>query len=145
MVDRLIVFGYLVVLVAIGLRGGQTVRNASDFSAADKRYGTFVIFASLSASFIGGGYSSGNAAAAFEQGIGTALAGWLLAFSGYVGGAEVQSASTLTMLHIMYLWIPMCINLVITLILSRMNVEHAVETERAAHHAAAAAGCTGTR
>ena len=77
-------------------------------------------------------------------GIGTALAGWLLAFSGYVGGAAVQSASTLTMLHIMYLWIPMCINLVITLILSRMNVEHAVEEERAALHAAMA-GYTGNR
>ena len=90
-------------------------------------------------------YSCTSLGTKLGGGIGTALAGWLLAFSGYVGGAEVQSASTLTMLHIMYLWIPMCINLVITLILSRMNVEHAVETERAAHHAAAAAGCTGTR
>jgi hypothetical protein len=48
------------------------------------------------------------------------------------------------MLHIMYLWIPMCINLIITLILSRMNVEHAVEEERAALHAAMA-GYTGNR
>lgn len=38
------------------------------------RYGTLVLFASLSASFIGGGYSSGNAARAFENGIGTTLA-----------------------------------------------------------------------
>ncbi len=74
MLDRLIVLTYLVVLVLIGLRGGQHIRNAADFSAANQQYGTFVIFASLSASFIGGGYSSGNAAAAFENGIGTALA-----------------------------------------------------------------------
>lgn len=71
--DAAIVAGYLILLVVIGLRGGNTVKNAADFTAAGKRYGPFVIFASLSASFIGGGYSSGNAAAAYEQGIGTAL------------------------------------------------------------------------
>ncbi len=71
--DIAIVAAYLLVLVAIGLRGGRQVHSVRDFTAADNRYGTFVIFATLSASFIGGGYSSGNAAAAFESGIGTAL------------------------------------------------------------------------
>ena len=64
-------------------------------------------------------------------GIGTALAGWLLAFSGYVGKAAEQSASTLNMLHIMYLWMPMIFNLLITLILTRLNVEQANEELRA--------------
>lgn len=73
MPDRLLVVGYLIVLVAIGLKGGNKVKNAADFTAGGKQYGTFVIFATLSASFIGGGYSSGNAAAAYEYGIGTAL------------------------------------------------------------------------
>lgn len=73
MVDVAIVVGYLVLLVAIGLRGGSKVKNAADFTATGKQYGTFVIFATLSASFVGGGYSSGNAAAAYEHGIGTAL------------------------------------------------------------------------
>ena len=59
-------------------------------------------------------------------GIGTALAGWLLALSGYVGGAAQQSASCMNMLHIMYLWMPMIFNLLITLILTRLNVEKAV-------------------
>jgi hypothetical protein len=40
------------------------------------------------------------------------------------------------MLHVMYLWIPMGINLVITIVLSRLNVEQAVEERRAANHAA---------
>lgn len=71
--DTAVVIAYLAVLVAVGLRGGGKVKNAADFTAADKRYGTFVIFAALSASFVGGGYSSGNAAAAYEHGIGTAL------------------------------------------------------------------------
>ncbi len=73
MIDRVIVILYLIVLVAIGLRGGSKIKNANDFTATGKRCGSFVIFATLSASFIGGGYSSGNAAAAYENGIGTAL------------------------------------------------------------------------
>ena len=73
MLDIAIVGLYLILLVGIGLRGGRDVKNAADFTASDKQYGMFVIFATLSASFIGGGYSSGNAAAAFEHGIGTAL------------------------------------------------------------------------
>ena len=36
-------------------------------------FGTAVLFASLAASYIGGGYSAGNAAAAFSGGIGTTL------------------------------------------------------------------------
>ncbi len=73
MIDQLVVFGYLTVLVAVGLHGGRQVKNASDFLASDKQCGTWMMFATLSASFVGGGYSSGNAAAAYEAGIGTAL------------------------------------------------------------------------
>ena len=60
-------------------------------------------------------------------GLGTAIAGWLLALSGYVGGAAEQSASTMNMLHIMYLWLPMIFNLLITILLTRLNVERANE------------------
>ena len=65
-------------------------------------------------------------------GIGTALAGWLLALSGYVGGAAVQSASCMRMLHIMYLWLPLCFNLLITLLLTRLDVEKTNEKLRRA-------------
>ena len=76
-------------------------------------------------------YSCTSLGTKLGGGIGTALAGWLLEFSGYVGGAAVQSASCINMLHIMYLWIPMIINLVITIILTRLNVEKANEKLRA--------------
>jgi len=79
-------------------------------------------------------YSCTSLGTKLGGGIGTALAGWLLALSGYVGAAAQQAPSVLTMLHIMYLWIPMGINLVITLVLSRLNVEQAVEEERKRHH-----------
>ena len=70
-------------------------------------------------------YSCTSLGTKLGGGIGTALAGWLLAFSGYVGGAAEQSASCINMLHIMYLWIPMIFNLLITLLLTRLNVEKA--------------------
>ena len=76
-------------------------------------------------------YSCTSLGTKLGGGIGTALAGWLLALSGYVGKAAEQSASTLNMLHIMYLWMPMIFNLLITLILTRLNVEQANEELRA--------------
>ena len=75
-------------------------------------------------------YSCTSLGTKLGGGIGTALAGWLLAFSGYVGGAAQQTASTMNMLHIMYLWMPMIFNLLITLILTRLNVEKANEDLR---------------
>lgn len=71
--DTAIVLFYIVLLVGMGLRGGRNVKNAGDFTASGGRYGTLVIFATLSASYVGGGYSSGNAAKAFESGISTTL------------------------------------------------------------------------
>ncbi|MDO5336496.1 MAG: MFS transporter [Eubacteriales bacterium] len=70
-------------------------------------------------------YSCTSLGVKIGGGIGTALAGWLLAFSGYDGAAAVQSASCMSMLHVMYLWIPMIINLIIAVLLSRLNVEKA--------------------
>lgn len=56
-------------------------------------------------------------------GLGTAICGWLLEWSGYERLSAVQPESCLNMLRIMYLWIPMAINLVITLLLTQLNVE----------------------
>ncbi|MCI8948879.1 MAG: MFS transporter [Lachnospiraceae bacterium] len=75
-------------------------------------------------------YSCTSLGTKLGGGIGTAVAGWLLAYSGYVGGAPEQSASCINMLHIMYLWLPMIFNLFITLILTRLNVEKANEDLR---------------
>ncbi len=66
-------------------------------------------------------------------GIGTAVAWWLLAASGFDGKAAVQAPSTINMLYVMYLWIPFAINLLITLILSRLNVEKANRELRDGH------------
>ena len=68
-------------------------------------------------------YSCTSLGVKIGGGLGTALCGWLLEWSGYDGLAAVQSAGCLNMLHVMYLWIPMVINLAITLLLMRLNVE----------------------
>ena len=68
-----IVLAYIALLVGMSLRGGRNVKNAGDFTASGGHYGTAVIFATLSASYVGGGYSSGNAAKSFAGGIGTTL------------------------------------------------------------------------
>nr|WP_216593675.1 MFS transporter [Arsenicicoccus sp. oral taxon 190] len=64
-------------------------------------------------------------------GIGTALAGWLLAASGYVGKAATQSASAINMLYFMYLWIPAIATAIILFFLSRLDVEKANNKIRA--------------
>ena len=56
-------------------------------------------------------------------GVGTALAGWLLAASGYVRDAPVQPDSTAQMLYVMYVWLPLIANALILLLLTRLDVE----------------------
>ena len=59
-----------------------------------------------------------------------ALCGWLLGASGFVKESAIQPESCLNMLHVMYLWIPMVLSLIITFIMSKMNVEDANEKLR---------------
>lgn len=70
-------------------------------------------------------YSCTSLGVKIGGGIGTAFAGWLLAASGYVANAAVQSQSCINMLYVMYLWIPMVINLIITIFLVKLKVEQA--------------------
>lgn len=72
-------------------------------------------------------YSCTSLGVKLGGGLGIAAAGWLLDASGFDGTLAVQAQSCIHMLYFMYLWIPLLISLVITLILSRMNVEGANE------------------
>ncbi|MBQ8196408.1 MAG: MFS transporter, partial [Oscillospiraceae bacterium] len=72
-------------------------------------------------------YSCSSLGVKIGGGIGTALTGWLLEAGGYVANAPVQPESCINMLNFMYLWLPMLLNLLITLLLSRLNVEKANE------------------
>lgn len=72
-------------------------------------------------------YSCTSLGVKLGGGLGIAITGWLLEFSGFDGTAAVQSASCMNMLYFMYLWLPAIIALLMTLIMSRMNVEKANE------------------
>ena len=70
-------------------------------------------------------YSCTSLGVKLGGGLGTAIAGWLLAFSGFNEKLAVQADSCVRMLEVMYLWIPLVITVVITFIMSKMNVEKA--------------------
>ena len=68
-------------------------------------------------------YSCTSLGVKIGGGIGTAVVGWLLELSGYVGTHAIQPQSALNMMQFMYLWLPLIFDVLIMFILSRMNVE----------------------
>ena len=70
-------------------------------------------------------YSCTSLGVKLGGGLGTAISGWLLEFSGFSEKLTIQPDSCIQMLHIMYLWIPFVITLIITIIMSKMKVEKA--------------------
>lgn len=77
-------------------------------------------------------YSCSSLGVKIGSGIGTAMCGWMLSAGGYIANAVQQPQSCIQILHVMYLWIPMIINLVITFLLSRLKVEQANQKIRTA-------------
>ena len=76
MLDNAIILIYLMGILALGMWSGRKLKSLKDFSLSHATYGPFVIFATLSASFIGGGFSVGNASKVFLFGIGNIVALW---------------------------------------------------------------------
>lgn len=72
-------------------------------------------------------YSCTSLGVKIGGGIGTAVVGWLLELSGYVGTNTAQTQSALDMMQFMYLWLPLIFDVLIMFILSRMNVEETNE------------------
>lgn len=72
-------------------------------------------------------YSCSSLGVKIGGGIGTALTGWLLAAGGYIANADIQPDSCINMLNYMYLWLPVILNVIITVLLSRLTVEKANE------------------
>jgi len=76
MIDQAIVVIYLAGILALGIWAGKGVSNMQQFSVAGRSFGSMVIFLTLSASFIGGGFSMGNAEKVFLFGIVNIIALW---------------------------------------------------------------------
>ena len=78
-------------------------------------------------------YSCTSLGVKLGGGLGTAVSGWLLAASGYIkGGAVAQPDSVITMLNVMYLWLPAIFCALVALLLIQLNVEKANQTIQAA-------------
>lgn len=76
-------------------------------------------------------YSCTSLGVKLGGGLGTAITGWLLAFSNYDKALAVQPESCINMLKLMYLVISFALDAIITFILSRMKVEEANDKIRA--------------
>jgi SSS family solute:Na+ symporter len=75
-VDFIFVVVYLALVLTVGLLASRGIRNLHHFSVAGRSYSSAVVFATLSASFIGGGFTMGNAEKVFTWGIVNIFALW---------------------------------------------------------------------
>ncbi len=69
LVDNVILGLYLTAILTIGLWAGRGLKTLEDFSVAGRGFRSWVVFATLSASFIGGGFTIGNSEKVFLIGI----------------------------------------------------------------------------
>jgi solute:Na+ symporter, SSS family len=75
-IDNVIVGTYLVGILALGVWAGRGQSNLVHYAVVSRSYGPWVIFATMAASFIGGGFSTGNAGKVFLFGIANIVGLW---------------------------------------------------------------------
>lgn len=78
--DYLIVILYFCAVLGNGLYMSRKVHSLSDYAAGGKSYTAFAIFATLSSSFIGGGFTIGLAEKVFSLGLIYVIALWGFSF-----------------------------------------------------------------
>lgn len=78
--DYLIVLIYLASILALGVFTSRGISNLQQYAVANRAYPAWIVFATLSASFIGGGYTLGNAEKVFAYGLVNVFALWGFSF-----------------------------------------------------------------
>lgn len=68
-------------------------------------------------------YAAATAGQNFGAGLGAALVGWILAFGGYDGAAEVQSASAIGSEVFLMLWLPLIATVLLGVIIYFLNID----------------------
>jgi solute:Na+ symporter, SSS family len=76
MIDMVVVGIYLLAMLSAGLWMSRGQSSVADYAVAGNSYGSLVIFATMSASFVGGAFSTGNAANVFLYGIAGVIGLW---------------------------------------------------------------------
>lgn len=69
LIDIGIVALYLLIVLSVGLYNSFKLKSAADYSSGMRRYRAFAIFASLTASYVGGGFTFGLAGKSYTYGI----------------------------------------------------------------------------
>lgn len=74
--DSIVVGVYLAAILVIGLWSGRHQRSLTEYAVVNRSYGSLVIFGTMAASFIGGGFSLGVAEKVFVLGIASVIGLW---------------------------------------------------------------------
>ncbi|MCS5712627.1 sodium:solute symporter family transporter [Candidatus Berkiella aquae] len=75
-IDLAIMCAYFALILGVGIWVSKSVKSLDDFSTGNRSYGAAVIFATLSSSFIGGGFTTGLAEKVFTMGLVYVVALW---------------------------------------------------------------------
>lgn len=73
-IDVFIIIIYLLVILLIGVIASKKVKTINDFAISNVKYGKLIIFITMCCSFLGGGFSFGNATEVFKNGVGNIVA-----------------------------------------------------------------------
>jgi len=76
LIDQMTIILYLGCVLGLGLWAGRRVNDLEEYAVAGRNYTAPIIAATLSASFIGGGFTMGNAEKVFTMGIVNIMALW---------------------------------------------------------------------
>lgn len=112
---------FLVILFAKGVFAGFLSGSLNAFIAEASAY----TIRTTGVHMDGTMYSCSSLGVKIGGGIGTAAVGWLLALGGFVNDAAVQTAGATNMILWIYLIIPVLIGVLITFLISRLDVEKA--------------------
>lgn len=76
MIDVFVVAIYLIVVLVLGIWAGRRQKTFEEYAVVGRSFGALVVFATMAASFIGGGFSTGNAQKVFLFGVASIVALW---------------------------------------------------------------------
>ena len=79
-IDLSIFWIYLLVILGIGIFASRSVKTLNDYALGGRSYSSFFVFATLSASFIGGGFTMGLSEKVFSTGLLYVVALWGFSF-----------------------------------------------------------------